>query len=185
MKWLARVLFRLMGWRYVGERPRVPKFIAVGGPHTSNWDFVLFLAVASHYRLPARAIGKHTLVRGPFGWIMRHLGVIPVERDTGQGIVDQMVREFAAVDEMALVIAPEGTRSATPYWRSGFYRIALAAGVPLVLAKIVATDKTTVIGEPMYPTGDVHADMEAIREFFSDARGLRPGGESTIRLKEE
>ena len=87
MRFLARLWFRLTGWQYRGNQPTVPKFVAIGAPHTSNWDFMLFLAVASHFKMHARAIGKHTLVTGPFGGLMRRLGIIPVRRDTGQGVV--------------------------------------------------------------------------------------------------
>ena len=163
----------------------MPKFVAIGAPHNSNWDFVLFLAVASHFKMRARVIGKHTLVRGPFGGLMRRLGVIPVRRGTGQGVVDQMVTAFAAADRMALVIAPEGTRGAEPYWRSGFYRISMAAEVPIVMAKINARDKVATLSEPFMPTGDVTADMNLIRAFFADVSGVDPEGESTIRLREE
>jgi len=185
VRFLARLWFRLSGWRYSGDQPTVPKFVAIGAPHTSNWDFVLFLAVTSHFKMRARAIGKHTLVAGPFGGLMRRLGVIPVRRDTGQGVVGQMVAEFSAADRMALVIAPEGTRSAEPYWRSGFYRIAIAAEVPIVMAKINAQTKTATLSDPFMPTGDVTADMNLVRSFFADVSGVNPEGESTIRLREE
>jgi len=185
MRWLARVWFRLSGWHYSGAEPQAHKFVAIGAPHTSNWDFVIFLAVTSHFGVKGKAIGKDTLVRGPFGGLMRRLGIIPVRRDTGQGMVEQMAQAFAEADELALVIAPEGTRRAEPYWRSGFYHIALAAGVPIVLAKVDRENKRAGLGEEFMPTGDVRADMDHIRAYYAGAVGVRPSGASAIRLREE
>ncbi len=185
MRWLAGRFMRLRGWRFEGERPVFGKFVAVGAPHTSNWDFLLFLSVMSHFRLKARAIGKSSLVRWPFGKLMRRLGIIPVERDTGQGLVEQMVEEFNSVDEMALTIAPEGTRRRAEYWRSGFYHIAVAAKVPIVLAYIDFDNKVAGLGPTLNPTGDIDADMDIIREFFRSIRGLHPENQGPIRLRPE
>ncbi len=174
---------RLRGWRFAGDAPPFDKFVAIGAPHTSNWDFMLFLAVVSHFRLRARAIGKASLVRWPFGSLMRRLGIIPVQRDTGQGLVEQMVVEFEAVEAMALVIAPEGTRKRSEYWRSGFYRIAVAARVPIVLTYIDFDNKVAGIGPTLQPTGDIGRDLEVIREFYAPIRGLRPENQGPIRLR--
>ncbi len=183
MRWLAEKLMRLRGWRFAGERPSFDKFVAIGAPHTSNWDFMLFLSVVSHFRIRARAIGKHSLVRWPFGGLMRRLGIIPVERDSGQGLVEQMVDEFAAAESMALTIAPEGTRRAAEYWRSGFYHIAVAARVPIVCAYIDAENKVAGIGPTVHPTGDIEADMEIISSFFTPIRGMRPENQGPVRLR--
>ncbi len=142
------------------------KFVVIAAPHTSNWDFVIFLAVAHHFRIRARVLGKHTLVRWPFGSLMRKLGVIPVRRDTGHGLVDQIAAVFTASDELALTITPEGTRSAVTHWRSGFYRIALAAGVPIILAFIDGDEKTAGLGPTLDPSGDLDRDMSTIRDFY-------------------
>lgn len=176
---------KLRGWRFAGERPPFAKFVAIGAPHTSNWDFVLFLAVVSVFRMPARAIGKHSLVRWPFGNLMRRLGVIPLERDTGQGMVEQMVAEFEAAPAMALVIAPEGTRKHTSYWRSGFYRIAMGAGVPIVLTYIDGEAKIAGIGPTLDPSGDIDRDIEFIRNFYGSIRGIRPEHQGPIALRGE
>ncbi len=185
MRWLARMYFRLRGWHYGGGLPPSPKYVVIGAPHTSNWDFVLLLATTSHFRIAAKVIGKHTLVKGPFGNLMRRLGIIPIERDSAQGLVGQMVETFAGTDELALVLAPEGTRGAEPYWHSGFYHIALAADVPVVPAKVDAATKTAVIGPEINLSGDVKKDMDRFREFYQGAVGINPGGESTVRLREE
>ena len=185
MRWLANKFMSLLGWHFVGERPPHDKFVAIGAPHTTNWDFLLFLAVMSHFGIRAKAIGKHTLFRWPFGGLMRRLGLIPVRRGTGEGLVQQMVDEFAAADELALVIAPEGTRKRTEFWKSGFYRIASAAEVPIVLALIDFPNKTAGIGSILYPSGDLVADMDRIREFYGPFQGRHPENQGPIRLRDE
>jgi 1-acyl-sn-glycerol-3-phosphate acyltransferase len=185
MRWLARMFFRLRGWEYTGIKPEARRFVAIGAPHTSNWDFVILLAVASHFGFKPKTIGKATLVRGPFGGLMTRLGIIPVKRDSGQGMVEQMAQAFAESADLALVLAPEGTRGAEPYWRSGFYQIALAAGVPIVPARVDAARKQAGVGLAFMPTGDVTADMDVLRDFYTGAVGFNPGGESAVRLREE
>ena len=185
MSWLAKMFFRLRGWKYIGTAPEAQKFVAIGAPHTSNWDFVILLAVASHFGFKPKTIGKESLVRGPFGGLMKRLGIIPLTRDSGQGMVEQMAQAFAEATDLALVLAPEGTRGAEPYWRSGFYQIALAAGVPIVPARVDAARKEAGLGPAFVPTGDVVADMDRLREFYDGAVGFKPGGESAVRLREE
>lgn len=185
MRWLAERLIRLLGWQLVGEEPPFAKFVAVGAPHTSNWDFIVFLAVVSHFKIPARVIGKTSLVRWPFGRLMRRLGVIPVDRDSGHGVVEQMVEEFNRSDRMALVIAPEGTRGAADYWRSGFYRTALAAEVPIVMSFIDADKRVAGIGPTLHPTGEIVADMDQLRSFYSGIKGRHPERQGPILLREE
>ena len=185
MKFLARLWCRLTGWKYVGTAPTAKKMVIIGAPHTSNWDFVLFLAVTSHFGINAKVIGKHTLVAGPFGGMMRRLGVIPIERNSGQGLVEVMVDQFNKSEELALVIAPEGTRGSEDYWRSGFYRIATGAGVPLVIAMVDAENKTIVLHDALTFTGEVGADMDEVRARMRTGNGIKPGGASRIRLRAE
>ena len=158
----------------MGERPPFPKLVAIAAPHTSNWDFLVFLAVARHFRIPARVIGKHTLVRWPFGSMMRRLGVIPVRRNSGEGL-----------DRMALVIAPEGTRSRAPFWRSGFYHIAHAVGVPVVMTFLDYEHKRAGVGGVVHLTGNVGADMDQIRQFYTGINGKRPENQGPIVIREE
>ncbi|NND02049.1 MAG: acyltransferase [Acidimicrobiia bacterium] len=185
MKFLARLWGRLTGWKFIGTAPDAKKMVIIGVPHTSNWDFVLFLAVTSHFGIEAKVIGKHTLVKGPFGWLMRGLGVIPVERGSGQGLVEAMIDEFDKTDELALVIAPEGTRGSEEYWRSGFYRIATGAQIPLVMAMVDAINKTIVLHDPLTLTGDVSEDMTEVRARLESANGINPAGASQVRLRAE
>lgn len=186
MRWLAERFMKLLGWRFEGVIDLPDRFVAIGAPHTSNWDFMLFLAVVSHFRVRARVIGKATLVGGPFGRFMRRMGVIPTERGAGAGLVELMKNEFDSAEKMALVIAPEGTRSATDHWKSGFYRIAMGAGVPVVCAFVNYPDKVAGFGPVIELTGDVSADMDKIRAFYKAAGGARyPEKVGVMRLREE
>src|SRR5262245_31958000 len=122
-----------VGWHVdVPERPPA-RCVIVGAPHTSNWDLVLTLLLMLAAGLRLRWIGKDTLFRGPFGWILRRLGGIPIDRRTTENFVEQMVSAFRSEASLRIAISPEGTRGSAAFWRTGFYFIARGAGVPIVL----------------------------------------------------
>ncbi len=185
MRRLAYWFVRVWGWQIEGEAPAARKFVAIGGPHTSNWDFVFFLAVIHHLGIRPKVLGKHTLVRGPFGGLMRRWGVIPVRRDHPENTVERVREAFDQDEEMALVIAPEGTRAKADHWKSGFYTITVGAEVPLVMAAIDGPTKRIRVSEPFELTGEVAVDMERIRSFFDGWHGLRPDARTPVRLRSE
>ena len=182
---LVHRVFVLSGWKFAGGVPADPKFIVVGAPHTSNWDFLGFMAAMGAYRIRARYLGKHSLFRWPFGYFFRALGGIPVDRRRPGGIVGQVAEVFASSDELALVIAPEGTRSWAPSWKSGFLRMARASGVPVVPGILDWRTKTITLAPPISYEGDVTAFMDRIREAYSGAAGRRPEQQGPIRVAEE
>ena len=185
MRRFWKLVMGLGRWGVVGEVPPLRKMVIIGAHHTSNWDFVIGMLAARALGVRIRFLGKHTLFRTPFGWFFRMLGGIPVDRSRPGGIIGQITAAFAGADEMVLVIAPEGTRSHRPYWRSGFYEIARAADVPIVLATLDASTRRVRIGPTIVTTGDVHADMDRIREYFGRYRGIKPEQAGTVRLKME
>jgi 1-acyl-sn-glycerol-3-phosphate acyltransferase len=185
LKLLARTLLYLAGWEAVGTRCADKKVVLVAGPHTSNWDFACLLAITRALDTKASWIGKHTLFRWPFGPIMRAVGGIPIRRDRPDGVVEQIVRAFDEEETLMLAITPEGTRSYTPYWKSGFYRIAKAAGVPIQLAFSDYVQRRGGFGPSFMPSDDVRADMDKIRAFFADVTPRHPDQVSEIRLREE
>jgi 1-acyl-sn-glycerol-3-phosphate acyltransferase len=130
-------------------------------------------------------MGKHTLFRGPMGTVMRALGGIPVRRDRVGGLVAQMVEAFERNPSLVLTVPPEGTRTYVPYWKSGFYQIARAAQVPIVLGYLDYERRCGGLGPALLATDDIRADMDEIRAFYSDKRGLYPDRFGEIRLKEE
>ncbi len=184
MKWLAETYFRLRGWVFEGSIPPDRHFIVVGAPHTSNWDFVAFLAAIRHWNIRPKYLGKHTLFEGPFGWLFRRWGGIPVDRSKPGGIVGQVKAEFASNEDFALVIAPEGTRKAAPRWKSGFLKIAQATGAPIVPAGIDFSTKVITLGEAIHHQ-NVKDTMDRLRAFYLGKRGRNPDGEGDVRVKEE
>ena len=168
---LLLLWFRHSGWRAVGAFPPNRKFVIMGASHTSNWDFLVFLGTVHALGRQVRFVGKKSLFRWPMGGIMRALGGVPVDRNSPQDLVSQIVDQVAVHNDFLLIVAPEGTRSATTHWRTGFYQIALKAGVPIVCAGPDYPAKLGVIGPVIHPTGDYAADMRPAFDFF---RGLHP-----------
>lgn len=185
MTWLVHRLLRIRGWRYLGALPEVPKMVMLGAPHTSNWDFFLFLGALHAYRMKVRFIGKEGLFRWPFGYFFRAFGGIPVSRSRPGGVVGQVVAEFERSERMILVIAPEGTRVAAPRWKSGFLHVAREAGVPVVPASVAGERREVELGEPVYYTGDPVEFMDRLRNFYEGREGLRASGVGPIRIIEE
>ncbi|MFI2753866.1 1-acyl-sn-glycerol-3-phosphate acyltransferase [Cellulomonas sp. P22] len=183
---LARVFWTLSRWRLRTQSlPDEGAGILIGAPHTSNWDFVFMLAVCWHHGLNVRYLGKHTLFTGPFGWVMRALGGIPVDRRNPAGLVDDLVERVRKGELFYLVVTPEGTRSKGTYWKSGFHRIALDTGLPVTLGYLDRTTMTSGLGPTLRMTGDVRADMDKVREFYADKAGFNPELRTEPRLRDE
>ncbi|HSG33664.1 MAG TPA: lysophospholipid acyltransferase family protein [Sphingomonadaceae bacterium] len=161
------LLFRLSGWEVVGGPPEVRRCVIIGAPHTSNWDFVRFMGVTEVLGVQPAFIGKHTLFRGAVGRFMREMGGIPVDRSSPADAVRQVTREFARRDDFMLVMSPEGTRGHVGRWKTGFYRIALAAGVPIIPGFLDHANKRLGLGPAMMPSGDYEADMRHLVAFYS------------------
>lgn len=162
---------RLAGWSVQGDWPRLPKAVLVAAPHTSNWDGVYMLAAAAYYRIGLKWMGKDSLVRGPLGPVMRALGCVPVDRSGPNDLVQTMTLAFAAKTEMVLAVPPEGTRSLSPVWKSGFYHIARMAGLPIILAIMDYGTKTITIAGVFTPSGDYAADLPVIQAYYKGASG--------------
>lgn len=166
IEWVGRTALKLMGWRIEGELPRLDKFVAIGAHHTSNWDFVIFIALKFVLRLNARWFGKHSIFRWPFGGLMRSWGGIPIQRHLSLNMVEQAIQGFRDNREFILVLSPEGTRRKVERWKMGFYHIAQGAGVPIVPGALDFANRRVVIGAPFQPTGDAEADLQVLLAFF-------------------
>ncbi|NJC95294.1 MAG: glycerol acyltransferase [Anaerolineales bacterium] len=172
---LARIFMWLAGWRVDGRLPDLPKYVLIGAPHTSNWDFVLFLGLIFYLRAEARYMAKAELFVFPIGWFFRYCGGYPVDRKKSTGLVEQMVNAIKKEDKFILTIAPEGTRHYVSDWKRGFYHIAKGAGIPIVMAQVDGKHKTVhILKEPFHPTDDIEADMRAIKGVFEGVSGIKP-----------
>jgi 1-acyl-sn-glycerol-3-phosphate acyltransferase len=173
-----------IGWRVdVPERPPA-RCVIVGAPHTSNWDLPLTLLLMLAAGLRLRWVGKESLFRGPFGWALRKLGGIPIDRRTTENFVEQMVGTFRSQESLRIAISPEGTRKNAPHWRAGFYYIALGARVPVVLGYADYRRRIVGLGPTLHPTGDIDADFELIRRFYAGIVGRHPERQGAIRARE-
>lgn len=183
---MGRFVLWISGWTQVDSLPPEPKYVAIAAPHASNWDLILLLAVAWVNRIKISWMGKHTLFRGPLGWVLKRFGGIPINRTGPHQIVDQIAKVFQSTDRLILVIPPEGTRKRTDYWKSGFYHIARLAHVPIIPGALDYARKEASTGPIIRPKEDtLHDDMEAIRAFYRDKRGRFPEKSGPIRLREE
>lgn len=174
---LGRTYLRLGGWRIEGTFPAERKVVAIVAPHTSNWDFFLGLAVLFALEFKASWLGKHTLFKGPFRKVLLRLGGIPVDRRARRGVVDDCVGAFETAPALFLALAPEGTRKGAQRWRTGFYQIAAAAGVPILPVGFDFGTRVIRLMPAFHPTGDQERDLPLIQALFQGVRGLRtPSG---------
>ena len=165
-RWLGQTILRLGGWRYQVEFPDTPKFVVAGGPHTSNWDAVWAIAFILATGLEIHFMAKAEIFPAWAGWFLRAVGGIAVNRKSPEGMVEQMVAEFQNREKFVLVVAPEGTRKKVERWKSGFYRIAQAAAVPIVLGYLDYPQRIVGIGPTFQTTGAMEADMAAMRAYL-------------------
>jgi len=180
LRGLFRFALWITGWRVLGQLPDLPKYVIVGAPHTSNWDFVMFLALAFSLKGSMRYMGKAELFRSPFGGFFRWCGGVPVDRSKPQGLVEQTVQAIQEAEQFKLVITPEGTRKKVNEWKRGFYHIARQAGIPVVVGFVDSLTKTCGIGSAFTLTDDIEADIRAIQAFYKDKVGINPGLTSAL-----
>ncbi len=174
LRLLAIVLLKLIGWKAVGRPVEGARFVLIGAPHTSNWDFPLMLMVVLKLRLQVFWMGKHTLFPFPVGWFMKWLGGIPVNRSKAQNLVEQTVQQYREHPQLVVLVPPEGTRAKVKEWKTGFYHIAVNAGVPILMGYVDAATKQAGLADFFHPTGDIAKDMPAIRAFYADKVGINP-----------
>ncbi len=174
--------FICYGWRTHVIPPRTSRYVLIGAPHTSNWDFFIMLLLMVAERIPIRWMGKDSLFRGPVGVFMRAMGGIPVNRHVHTKLVDQVAAIFDQSEYLVIGISPEGTRSKTSRWRTGFYYIALKANVPIVMGYLDYANKICGLGTNFMPSGDIQADFEIIRDFYTGMVGKNPKKQGQIKL---
>lgn len=177
LRGLSRAVLSMAGWKVDGTLPaNGQKSVLIAAPHTSNWDLPFTLMTAFVLRLNIYWMGKEQIFKPPFRGVMMWLGGIPVRRETSNNLVAASAQAIQAADgPVQLIVPPEGTRSGTRVWKTGFYYIALQAQVPIVLAYMDYEKKIAGLGPVFQPTGDIEADMLAIKAFYAPFKGRNPG----------
>ena len=182
---MGRLWLRLFGWKIHGEAPNYRKFVFIAAPHTSNWDLPFMLATAYAMGVRISWLGNRRMFIPPWGWFMRKLGGIPVDRRAHRSLVRKMTEQFKSSDYLVLAVPPEGSRDKVVFWKSGFYHIASQSEVPIGLGYLDYDRKLCGIGMFIIPSGNVNEDMNKIRAFYRNIRGKYPELESEPRLQEE
>lgn len=182
LRGVARLILKLGRWTPVGGIPEAPKAMLIFAPHTSNWDAVWALTYKVAIDIDVRFFGKQTLFWFPLGNLLRALGCIPLDRANATSAVEQAVNMFDNKDSFYFGLAPEGTRSLTAGWKSGFYRIASDAKVPVYFGFLDYATRSVGIGGHMTPTGNSDADIKVCKDFYKDVVGARPENASPVRF---
>ncbi len=185
LKTFSIIILKMIGWRVDVNLPKEEKFVLIGVPHTSNWDLPLALLCFWFIQKKITWVAKKQLFVGPMSMIFRALGGIPVDRSASTGFIEQIAQQFSKKQEMILCLAPEGTRSKTQYWKSGFYYIALTAKVPICLGYVDYPNRVIGFKTIVFPTGDIHRDFEKIRLFYQSKTGKHPENQGPIEIKPE
>jgi 1-acyl-sn-glycerol-3-phosphate acyltransferase len=160
---MATGLMRMVGWQVEGRLPDEPRFVVTVAPHTSNWDFLVAMGAMFAVGLRLSWLGKHSAFRGPAVPVLRWLGGEPIDRSVSGGTVTQAIERFASSDRFALGVAPEGTRSRVTTWKTGFHRIALGAGVPIMPVYLDYGRRRVTLGALVWPSADAEADVRTLR----------------------
>lgn len=183
---VGKTWLKVFGWEADGALPEgVDKAVFVAAPHTSNWDGPHMIAIAWTLGVPLRWMGKKELFRFPFKTFLRAVGGVPVDRSKAGNVVEDVAQAFSEEDAMYLAIAPSGTRRGKDRIKSGFYRIAQRADVPLVLGYLDYERRRGGCGPVLEPTGDIARDMEALRTFYATIAARHPDRVAPMRVREE
>ena len=174
-RWLGRTILRAGGWTIAGDWPDLPRLVVIAAPHSSGWDAFWGLAAKLAMGVDITFIAKAELFRGPLGWLLRRFGGLPVNRSAPGGIVEQTAARIRRSERMWFVLAPEGTRRPVEHWKTGFWKIARAAGVPVFCAWFHYPDRTVGLGPLVELTDDPVADMARIRAIYRPFEGRNRG----------
>ena len=173
---LSKIILKIIRWRVDGSLPAdQKKYVLIVAPHTSNWDFFLFVLTVSVLRLQPSVLIKDTIFIGPLGWFLRYCGAIPVNRRQAGSLVTYISGIYEEREEFVLIITPEGTRSPNANWKRGFHHVARAAKVPILVVYVDSALRTIGIEGLMDPSEDVDGDIQKLKTFFDGKKGLKPG----------
>lgn len=183
IKSLSRFILSTFGWSTAHTTPLPDKCVLIGAPHTSNWDFPLTLLGLSSMGIKFNWVAKHTLFFWPLGSLLRAIGGISVDRSQGTSFLKRIIELYDSQEKLVLAIAPEGTRSKTRYWKTGFYTIAHRAEVPIGFGYIDYSRKMIGLEKVIVATGDISQDFKIIKEYYQNITGRYPEKQGDIRIK--
>jgi len=185
LKIISRIILIIIGWRVDVTLPEEKKLVMIGAPHTTNWDLPIGLLCFWSVSVRLTWVGKKQLFIWPLGTLLRAFGGIPVDRSVNTGFIEQIADQFDAREEMIFGLTPEGTRSKSTYWKTGFYYIALKAKVPICLAYVDYPGRTIGFGKIIKPTGDIDKDFEIIKTFYQEKKGKHPENQGPVKIKKQ
>ncbi|NRB60924.1 MAG: 1-acyl-sn-glycerol-3-phosphate acyltransferase [Winogradskyella sp.] len=179
MRWLAKFIYsKVLGWKVTGNTnfssDSIKKCVIIAAPHTSWHDFTIAVIMRKVVGVKANFIGKKELFVGPLGWYLKSVGGSPVDRTSKKNSVEQISAMFEGKDEFRVALSPEGTRKKVEQWKTGFYYIAKAANVPIVMFTLDFENKTNHVSEPFYPTENIEEDFKFMKSFFEGVKGKVP-----------
>lgn len=183
IKSLSRFILSIFGWKTSYTVTLPDKCVLIGAPHTSNWDFPLTLLGLSGMGVKFNWVAKHTLFFWPLGSLLRAIGGISVDRSQGTSFLKRIIELYDSQEKIVLAIAPEGTRSKTRHWKTGFYTIAHRAGVPIGFGYIDYPRKMIGLEKVIIPTGEINQDFDIIKDYYQDKTGRYPEKQGDIRVK--
>ena len=179
-------ILNLVNWELIEKTPPEKKYVLIGAPHTSNWDWVFALLVMAGLGVRPRWVGKESLFRGIMGPIMRGLGGISVVRGARKNFVGQIIDVYDEREKLVIALAPEGTRKYVDHWKSGFYHIAQGARVPIAMGFVNYAERKCGIGGYFTPSGDLDKDIKTLQEFYAkSAKGKFPENQALVRFKSQ
>ena len=167
-KWISKLLFKIYGWKLIGSVPSdVKKFVLIAAPHSTNFDFFLAMPTMWSLGVPGKFLIKKEHIETFYGFLIKWMGGIAVDRQNqNKDFTEQLKKTISESDEMALLFTPEGTRSKVKKWKSGFYRVAVACNLPILMSYPLHTKKEVHLGELYYPTGDFVTDFTYFEDYY-------------------
>jgi 1-acyl-sn-glycerol-3-phosphate acyltransferase len=185
LQMLSKAILKVFGWSAVSEAENRDKYILIGAPHTSNWDFPLTLLAISALGIRFSWVAKSSIFKGPAGYLFRRIGGISVNRNVPSGFLLEMTDSFKSRENFVVAIAPEGTRGFKDHWKSGFYNIARIAEVDIRLGYIDYPSKTVGLGPYLTPSEDINNDFNQLEKFYLDKTGKVVENKSLVRLRKK
>ena len=171
LRTIGRMQLRFWGWRLEGQLPEDKKILLIAAPHTSNWDWVIGVAALFALGIKITYIAKHSLFKGPLGWVLRATGGVPINRNLAENTVDEIVDQFNKNERLYYLIAPEGTRKRVDRWKTGFLRVAYKAKIPVLMVSFDFRTKTILLGKYADLTGDIETDLSNVQNHYSQFSG--------------